>query len=140
MLGIGPFGTTSFSSGSALPLAFRYPYLYCSHDVSSEPGRASARLCGRMRVKGEGKSAYDVEIHGILERRAVERSTAIPIEVPQPEVQPRVIVADHFEVAVHDVVVRHVEPDQRRVKPDVGFGNVLAEQIRGVARLSEMLL
>ena len=48
--------------------------------------------------------------------------------------QPRVVVPDHLQVALEQRMIGDVEAGQGGVEPDVGLGDVVAEQVRGLAR------
>ena len=91
-------------------------------------------------LTGRRLSTHSVEINGISKRLPIQHPPAIPVQVPQPEMQTSVIVPDHLQIAGHDVVVRHVEADERRVQPDIRLGDVLAEEVGRVARLTEVCL
>ena len=76
--------------------------------------------------------------HRILESVPVDRPSSIPIEVPQPPTQPRVVMPYHLQIAHEDVVVGDVEPDEGRIQPDVRLRDVLPEQIRTMPRFAEV--
>ena len=95
-----------------------------------------ARL--RLRFRTQIPPLEIRKVHRIPERAPIERLPPVPVQVPQPPTQPRVVVPDHLQIAHEDVVVGDVEPDQGGVQPDVRFGDVRAEQVRVVPWLPEV--
>ena len=70
-----------------------------------------------------------VEERGRFKRATVGSVGCVPIQIAQPDVDGRVVVADHFHVALEDGVVGCVEADHGRVEADVGFGDVWTEEV-----------
>jgi hypothetical protein len=74
--------------------------------------------------------AFRVVLLDMLEIRRLPKPLDIPIQVFEVVVQKRVIVPDGAEIALEMLHVDCVEPDQRRVRADVDFGQLCAKHIR----------
>jgi hypothetical protein len=83
---------------------------------------------------------YRLEVHSALECPAIRRLALIPVQVAQPVVKPRIIIPDHFKVALEDRDIRDIESEDRGISPDIRLGDVVAKEVRAMARLTKMLL
>jgi hypothetical protein len=69
---------------------------------------------------------HHVKKGSLFEYSTIGSVTFVPVKCPQPFVQSWIIMPDHLQVACEDVVVCHIDPDQRGVKPDIGLGDIFA--------------
>ena len=69
----------------------------------------------------------------MLEIGCLREPLHIPIQVFEVVVQKRVVVSDGAEIALEMLHVDRVEPDQRRLRADVDFGQLFTEHIRATA-------
>lgn len=73
---------------------------------------------------------YQCEVGCVLPDVPIQRLATIPIQIPEPLTQSRIIISDHLQVTHEDVHIRNIKPDQSRVEPDVRLGDILAKEIR----------
>ena len=78
------------------------------------------------------------KVDRVLESVPIDDFASVPIQIPQPPTQPRVVVPYHFQIAHEDGIVGDIEPDERHIQPDIRIGDVLAKQVRLTARFPEV--
>lgn len=80
------------------------------------------------------------DICRLLESASIGHLALIPVQFPEPRMYPRIIMPDHTYIALEQRIVSRIEPDQRRIQPDIRVCNVLAEQVWRMSRLAHDLL
>lgn len=69
-----------------------------------------------------------IEVCRLLERTPSRLVSFVIVDIPIPLVDPWIIMSDHLQVALEQVMVRDIESRNRRIQPDICFGEVLAKQ------------
>ena len=78
---------------------------------------------------GEHSSAtYCVKSYCLMER-GTGWLGLVPVEISEPFVQPRIVMTDHFEIALKDGVVCYIEPNHGCEKADISFSDVLPKKV-----------
>lgn len=75
----------------------------------------------------DNEMPYQSEVGRVFPDVPVQGLASIPIQIPQPPAQLRIIISDHFQIAHEDIDVGDVESDQSRIESDVRLGDILAE-------------
>lgn len=74
-----------------------------------------------------GPPTYVSEMRCLLECSASLLRAHIPIDVLKPCVDIGIIMPDHLEIASEQSMISDIESDDRCVKSNIGFGQVLAK-------------